>query len=63
MSLEMHIQRPSRGLPIRNKDRWVGEKEHKCSIALRPILTFINSDDLCCSNLDFTFLIYTTGIN
>lgn len=45
------------------KTAGLGERELKSSIALRTMLIFINSDDLCYSNLDYTFLIYAIGIN
>jgi len=41
----------------------VREKELKCRIALKTVLTFINSGDLCYSNSDYTLLIYAIGIN
>lgn len=38
------------------------EGELKCSSALKPILTFPNPDDLCCSYSEFAFLVCATGI-
>lgn len=41
----------------------MGGKELKCSIALKTILTFINSDDLCYSRLYISALCHWHKVN
>lgn len=57
---EMPVHALLRVCPTRKTS--YGEGELKCSSALKPILTLPNPDDLCCSYLDFAFLVCATGI-